>query len=349
MSNDRCGYTHHTNRYPGRGAISCWRPTHEEHDRCIWHVDETAKPPEAFEELRPSADERLDGAILRGMALNDQEWLRGTTLIGADFERANLDRANLERADLKAARFDEAHAKGANFDGASLEDASFDSTKLQGASFEDTWLKDTEFSGSRVGRRTTFDDVTLYEEKLEETDDPSEQEAYFDAATWVYRQIEDISRRNALFRNAETYFYREKDLRRRFAWLQGNYVQAIRAEGSKHVTGYGRNPWRIVTVSGLVVGLSALLYPVVGKLRDTAGPVPTTHTLSAPLESPLSESLAVFGKSLYLSVITFATLGSGDVQPVGAFSRALAGVESLLGFALIALLISVLLGRGNWL
>ena len=349
MANGRCGYTHHTSRYPERGATTCWRPTYEEYDHCVWHTDKSAKPPEAFRERQPSPGERLDGAVLRGVALNDQAWLEETSLIGADFEKSNLDGTSLEGADLRGASFEDAHAKSANFRETDLEDASFDGTKLQKATFDGAFLKDTKLSGSRISQQTSFDDVAVYEEQLWRVDDPDERESQFDSATWVYRQIESVSRRNALFRNVEQYFYREKDLRRRFAWEKQEYAHALRAEGSRWVTGYGRNPWRIVATSSVVVFLCALLYPFLGALRDTATAAAVTYTLAWPLERPLTEVAAVFAKSLYLSVITFATLGSGDVQPVGSGARALAGIESLLGFSLIALLISVLLRRGNWL
>ncbi len=45
---------------------------------------------------------------------------------------------------------------------------------------------------------------------------------------------------------------------------------------------------------------------------------------------------------LYFSVVTFATLGFGDISPVGSFARFLAGVESLFGSLLLALLVYVL-------
>jgi hypothetical protein len=112
--------------------------------------------------------------------------------------------------------------------------------------------------------------------------------------------------------------------------------------------GYGRNPWRILGVSALVTGLCALLFPLLGSLRDTATSEPVSYSLSVPPTSA-GDAITVLGKSLYLSVVTFGVLGYGDVQPVGTAVRALAGVEALIGFGLIAMLISVLLRRGSWL
>ena len=56
----------------------------------------------------------------------------------------------------------------------------------------------------------------------------------------------------------------------------------------------------------------------------------------------------VFGKSLYFSTVTFATLGFGDIQPIGSVARMIAGVEALLGQMLMALLVFVLTRNVTW-
>jgi voltage-gated potassium channel Kch len=58
--------------------------------------------------------------------------------------------------------------------------------------------------------------------------------------------------------------------------------------------------------------------------------------------------LTVFGKSLYFSTVTFATLGFGDIQPFTGFARAIAGIEALLGQLLMALLVFVLTRNVTW-
>lgn len=44
----------------------------------------------------------------------------------------------------------------------------------------------------------------------------------------------------------------------------------------------------------------------------------------------------------YTSIITFTTLGYGDVHPVGFWSRLAASIESLIGTSMTAILIFVL-------
>jgi len=56
----------------------------------------------------------------------------------------------------------------------------------------------------------------------------------------------------------------------------------------------------------------------------------------------------VLFKSVYFSVVTFATLGYGDIQPIGLIARLLAGLEALLGALLAALLVFVLSRIVTW-
>lgn len=349
MPEDRCGYTHYASRYPDVGAVSCWRPTYGDHDRCLWHADDVSKPPEAFEEVEPRPGERLDGAILRKSAISEHEWPSETTLIEADFEKTYLERATFREADLRGSDFTGASASGADFDGANLGDATFENAKLRTTTFRNAQMEDTEFAGGRINSNTRFGERVTHEEQMWEADDGEEMQAQFDAATWIYRQLQSLSRQNAQFVDVEKYFHREKDLRRRYAWHRGDYLRALRLEGARWLIGYGRNPWRVLLTSAAVVLVSALLYPLLGTLHDTTGTETTTYSLSVPPDGTVGELLTVFGQSLYFSAVTFSTLGFGDIKPTGFGARALAGVESLLGFALVALLISVLLRRGNWL
>ncbi len=62
--------------------------------------------------------------------------------------------------------------------------------------------------------------------------------------------------------------------------------------------------------------------------------------IAAPLISP--ERIATFGTDLYLSGVTFITLGFGDVAPLSGLGRFIAVVEAATGFGFLALIISYL-------
>ena len=169
-----------------------------------------------------------------------------------------------------------------------------------------------------------------------------------DAAAWTYRALEQLCRENALPAKTRWFYIREKDARRKQEWASGNYTSALKSEVSRWVMEYGSNPWRIIGVSLLVIIGWAFLYPLTGGLTDTATGNTFGLFVETPVDAPRYYVTTVFLKSLYFSVVTFATLGYGDIIPVGGPARALATVETLLGSLLTALLVFVLSRIVTW-
>jgi hypothetical protein len=58
------------------------------------------------------------------------------------------------------------------------------------------------------------------------------------------------------------------------------------------------------------------------------------------LNSPSGPIRGDFWQALYFSVITFTSVGYGDIQPIG-ITRAFASIEALLGIFLISLFVFV--------
>jgi len=100
----------------------------------------------------------------------------------------------------------------------------------------------------------------------------------------------------------------------------------------KWIAGYGVNPWNIVKTICVVFVIFALLFGTVfyGKLCYEGKPLPADDGFWTRA-----------GNALYFSGITYATIGYGDISPVG-IARLLAVVEGLLGIILNAALIVVI-------
>lgn len=342
MSSDRCGYVYNAEGVPGVGATCCWRPVADDDERCIWHTERAITRRE-YDDHRPERGERLDGATFRDAPLSGVDWLADCGLVGADFTDATLDDADLSGADLREATFREVSAAGASFDGANLHDASFVVADLRGATFRDARLYRLHFADARVDGETQFDEVAVSERRLQ--DGSENDDADFAAATWIYRELEHLYEDNAMPERGRAYYLRGQDLRRRYAWLDGTYARALFLEASRWVTLYGTSPWRILAASAALIVGSAVLYPLTGGIREVAGDSVITYRIADPEVSPTTYMIEVFFKSLYFSVVTFSSLGYGDIQPVGGYARLIASVETLLGTLLMALLIFVLTRR----
>jgi len=342
----RCGYSYDVSTLPGVGGTCCWRPVHEDNDRCIWHCGATELPVEAFGDYEPREDERIDGAVFDRCVIDGIEWFESCTLIGAEFTQVDLREASFAEADLREATFDNVDAVNVSFNGTNLEDASMIESDVRSADFRDARLDQTAFRHVRISRETAFGEKTIYERELADSETPR---ATAQAAIWAYHQIRALHQDNALPIEARQYQLAEKDVRRRVSWIDDAYVAALRAEGSRWITGYGLSPWRVLATGTAVVVLSAILYPTTGGLVETVvdggEPESITWSVEEPSDRPVFFLGTVFFRSLYFSIVTFTTLGYGDIRPVGDVARTVAGIEAVLGQALLALLVFVLSKR----
>ncbi|WP_440007967.1 pentapeptide repeat-containing protein [Halomicrococcus sp. SG-WS-1] len=339
MPEERCGYTNEASTLPDVGGVCCWRPVWDETDRCVWHADVSQKPADA---LTAATGRRFDGAVFRGVSLNDAEWFSGRTFVDARFVDCNLRNADFTGADLRGSRIRETDAQWATFCDANLEAAEFDRSDLRFASLQRSRLHHIVFANARVNEETSFGERVVYESELAAVDDADDRSERFEAARWTYRELQRVAERNGLTRSMRRYYLREKEMHRRLLWESRAYLKAVAEEGWRWTTAYGSSPYRVIATSLVVVVLCAILYPLTGGIQETAGGFAITYEVENPGTTPGSFLSLVFFKSLYFSTITFATLGYGDIQPIGEWARVVAGVEALLGHMLLALLMFVL-------
>ncbi|WP_101295535.1 pentapeptide repeat-containing protein [Halegenticoccus soli] len=342
MSDGRCEYEQDVHEVDGLGPACCWREVWGDRERCVWHADESDKPREALERDRPDRGERIDGAVLRGSPLSGVDWFAGRTLAKADFAGSVLRESDFSDADLRHAKFEDGDVSRVTFERANLEDAMFVRTDVRGTNFENAKLYRTYFFDARMDNETAFGDRIVYERALADADTNEEMVAVGDAATWTYRGIQRVLDENALTRRERRYYVREKDVLRRVSWAREQYGHALMLEASRWVMLYGVSPFRVLASSALVILVSAVLYPLTGGLQEPGAGSAILYPIETLDERTPGRLAYAFFLSLYFSVITFTTLGYGDVQPLGLAARAVASAESLLGTLLIALLVFTL-------
>ena len=344
---DRCGYELKIGRTPADiDSKECDRPVWEDHDRCIWHAQVDEKPKSALEDTDPASQDNLDGAYLRGTSLGEVDWFVGTSLIGANFTGANVRGADFRDADMTLATLTDVSAISADFTGANLEGAIFTNADMRLATLMDTRLHEAVLTDMHIGGGTEIGDTTVYDRDNAPSDLTNGQP--LEAASWVYRQLQELYQENALPQLARRSYFLEKDARRRLAWKRSNYARAAKRELSRWVMRYGDSPYRVLVTSLVVIVLFALVFPLTGGIQEIQGERVITYSIENPEDTPSWWFFRVLAKSLYFSVVTFATLGYGDIQPIGLGARLLAGFESLLGALLAALLVFVLARIVTW-
>ncbi len=344
---DRCKYGAETGLVDDTVPIEiCERATWEDHDRCVWHAQVDGKTKEVLESADPTEQSAIDGAYLVEASLANVDWFADTSLVEANFTGADLKGADFSRANLTLATLTDASAIVTDFSDANLEGAILTNADVRRATLEGARLHETVLRDMNIGGGTRMGDVSIYDRDSAPPDLIDKQP--LEAAAWVYRQLQFLYEDNALPQLARRSYHKERDARRRLAWRESDYTTAVKWELSRWVMKYGSSPYRVLLTSFVVVVVAALLFPLTGGIQETQAGETITYSIDNPEDAPQWWLGQVLFKSLYFSVVTFATLGLGDIQPIGTTARFIAGVESILGSLLAALLVFVLARIVTW-
>jgi voltage-gated potassium channel Kch len=101
--------------------------------------------------------------------------------------------------------------------------------------------------------------------------------------------------------------------------------------------GYGEKPENVIRFSLSMIVFCALMYFLFGiSYQD--------EILSINFSNSLPDNISALLNSIYFSVVTFTTLGYGDITPVG-FSRFIATIEAFTGSFSLALFVVVFVKR----
>jgi len=258
---------------------------------------------------------QLRAAELSGLDLARRGSNQRADLRGADLYRAQLQRAHLFDVDLRGASLMKADLRGANLHCADLRGANLLGTQLSGARLDHAqW-------GERV----------LQEQQARASTEAVQAQDLFQQAEEVYRNLRLNLEAGGLFGQAGRFFHREMLMRR---------MQLPRWSARRAVSwlidlfcGYGERPLNVVLFSMAQVLLFACAYWLIGVQQGE-------QTLAyAATQSPWvnAQELAA---CLYYSVVTFTTLGYGDIVPLG-WARALAALEAFVGSFTMALFVVV--------
>ena len=313
-------------RYAGKSGRPCPQPTQPGRDLCFWHDPAESKSgPDIKLRLEKLAGEgqSLEGFLLSGADLGGVNLTLGHSehqvdLRGADLSRANLSGAHLFNIDLRGSNLLKADCTQANLNRANLGDAN-----LLGAVMENTRLEQVDW-----GRHFHQEIQAVEAEKK------GEDELAMDLlqeAEETYRYLRTLFERTGNITQAGNFYLKEKVMRRmqmrRWSgdWLWSKIIDVL--------CGYGEVPYRVITFSLLVIFFSGILFFLFGVNG------PEGH-LVLNAQAGFGENLLTFLACLYYSVVTFTTLGYGEITPSG-FVRAIAATEAFIGSFSMALFVVV--------
>lgn len=261
---------------------------------------------------------QLRSANLIDIDLVNRGCKNGFDLSNADFYRANLTHAHMFRINLR---------------GASLMKAKLISANLHCADLEDCNLLGADFSNAKI-ENINWGEYMLQEKKAvhaAKEGDKDKAHMLYQEAEEVYRNVRKACEIQGLFENAGKFFYREMTMRRR--QLPKLSPHRVLSKTVDLFCGYGEKPLRVVGFSLTLIALCACLYFLFG-VEEDGGVVGLNTSLS------LWENLRQFGGCLYFSVVTFTTLGYGDMTPLG-IARPIAAIEAFSGSFTMALFVVV--------
>lgn len=261
---------------------------------------------------------QLKYAALAGIDLVNHHQREGYDLRGADLYRADLQNAHLFALDLRDSSLMKANLRGANLHCSDLRGCNLLGIQLDGARLDNV-IWDRQLRQERQGR------------ERQRAGDSAAARQCFEEAEETYRNLRLHLEKAGLFEQAGLFFHREMVMRR---------LQMPRYSGQRLLSwlvdlfsGYGEKPLNVVLFSLVLIGVCGLLYFLVGVHH---GNLPLGLALERGWLANLDDLLDCF----YFSVVTFTTLGYGDITPHG-LARPIAAFEAFAGSFTMALFVVV--------
>lgn len=248
-----------------------------------------------------------------------QDQVQGYDLRNCDLYRANLSNAHLFSVDFSSASLMKANLKGANLHCANLEN-----TNLLGAQLDEAKLDNVKW-GKTINQERRA-------KEAERLGDIEQALDLYQQAEEIYRNLRINLEKTGLFANAGCFFHREMVMRR-MQMKKRSFPRAV----SRLVdlfSGYGEMPLRVVCFSMAFIFLCASIYFL------SSGIMYQGIEIGLNFNNSFYENITQFMSCLYFSVVTFTTLGYGDVTPLGGI-RSIAALEAFAGSFTMALFVVV--------
>ena len=317
--------TDHTCRYSDEQGHTCNGQANES-GWCYWHDSSIIKD-------HPNDKDKLtryarSGGMCRGISLKNAD-LKGIDLVnhhhkdGFDFSHADFYRADLSCAHLFQINLEHASLMKANLSEANLHNAKLIDCNLLGLKWFNTKIKNIHLGKELIQEkqaRKAKDDFDL----VREID-------LWEQSEEIYRDLRKHAEREGIFKLSGKFIQKELTMRR--YQMKKPSMARLMSKVVDMFCGYGEEPIRVVNFSIILILICALLYFFTGISFEGK-----MYHFDSQLS--FAENSSHFFTCIYYSVVTFTTLGYGDITPVG-ISRFIAATEAFSGSFTIALFVVV--------
>lgn len=242
-------------------------------------------------------------------------------LIKCTFKNCNMEKFILNECHINNTKFILTKLKNAIFNKIEIKNISLAdcdmrcfkiiSSKIESLSFEDEYL-------------TKFDDESFIDEIIIENNKNNFENVYK-----IYKDIATKYEANRLPNRAGDYYYLYKRIERKT--LKG--IDKLKSYIFWMLCGYGEKPTYALITSVEIVLIFTLIYMFTGL---SIGMDIIDYDILIFKDLPIDGLILDFLKSLYFSIVTFTTVGYGDITPIG-YSVFLSGIEMFLGVTMVGI------------
>jgi len=293
---------------------------------CFWHDKNADK---TGEDIKDRLQQYVhQGGYTIGLQLQHAQ-LNGINLVnrgsrtGYDFSESDLYHANVNDAHLFNICFRKASLMKTSFNGSNLHFADLRDANLLGIKLHNTRIDHMKIS-KKVLQELNAAEAFKRKDKALALD-------YLEQAEEIYRDLRKAAEKQGLFEYSGRFIHRELIMRRKqkplLSW------QRFISKVVDLFCGYGEKPLNVVLFSLMLITISAVFYFSFGvRFSD--------EIIVFQSQMGIWENIKSFLSSMYFSVVTFTTLGYGDITPIG-LSRAVAAIEAFIGSFTLALFVVV--------
>jgi hypothetical protein len=281
----------------------------------------------------------IKGFYLRRLVFPDAQW-QNIDAQEVDLAGADLSGADLAAADLRKANFTGADLSGANLASADLEEAHFLKCDLSNARLWHAFMSGINLAEANLERadllKAVLTNAKLWHVNLENVKfltkhsftgkTPIDEKGAISASE-AYRNLKQYFIAHGRYDDSSWASFKEKQLERKYLF-ENKKIAYLPSLLMAILCGYGEKPYRVIISSISIVFIYSLIYGLLNALNIPEG----SNLLSLKAWD-----------YIYFSIVTFTTLGFGDLTPkMIPLFQMLTGSEAFIGAFMMGLFVFTL-------